>query len=141
MDQVAAFSIAQRRFTMLLLVAFAGLALVLAAVGIYSVLSYAVRRRIREIGIRMALGAQIGDVIRLIVVEGMAPTFIGVAIGAVGSLALGRVLTAIIYGVSSRDVVTFATVSALLLAVALGATAFPAYRATRVQPVKILRDE
>jgi ABC-type antimicrobial peptide transport system permease subunit len=89
----------------------------------------------------MALGAQIRDVIRLIIVEGMAPTLIGVAIGAAASLALGRVLTAIIYGVSSRDVFTFASVSVLLLAVALAATAFPAYRASRVQPVKILREE
>ena len=141
MEEVTAFSIAQRRFTMMLLVTFAGLALVLAAVGIYSVLSYAVRRRIREIGIRMALGAQIRDVVRLIVVEGMAPSLIGIAIGAAASLALGRVLTAIIYGVSSRDLFTFASVSVLLLAVALAATAFPAYRATRVQPVKILREE
>lgn len=141
MQEVAATSIAQRRFTMMLLVTFAALAVVLAAVGIYSVLSYAVRRRVREIGIRMALGAQIRDVIRLIVVDGMIPTAIGVVIGAAGALALGRVLASIIYGVSSRDAVTFVSVSALLLAIALGATAFPAYRATQVQPVKILREE
>ncbi len=141
MDQVTVFSIAQRRFTMLLLVSFAGLALVLAAVGIYSVLSYAVRRRVREIGIRMALGAQLRDVIRMIVIDGMTPTIIGVVVGAAGALALGKVLASVIYGVSSRDVVTFVSVSALLLAVALAATAFPAYRAAQVQPVRTLREE
>lgn len=141
MEDVAASSIAQRRFTMMLLVTFAGLALVLAAVGIYSVLSYSVRRRVREIGIRMALGAQIRDVIRLIIVDGMIPTLIGVVIGTAGALALGKVLASIIYGVSSRDAATFVSVSALLILIALAAIAFPAYRATQVQPVRILREE
>jgi predicted permease len=141
MEEVAATSIAQRRFTMMLLVTFAGLAVVLAAVGIYSVLSYAVRRRVREIGIRMALGAQIRDVVRLIVIDGIIPTLLGVAIGAAGALALGRVLASIVYGVSSRDAATFFSVSALLVVVALAATAFPAYRATQVEPVRILREE
>jgi predicted permease len=141
MEQATALSLAQRRFTMLLLVAFAGLALVLAAVGIYSVLSYAVRQRMREIGIRMALGAQIRDVTRMIVIQGMTPALIGVVIGALASLALGRVLASVIYGVGAHDSVTFASVSVLLLGVALFASAFPAYRAAQVQPVRTLREE
>jgi putative ABC transport system permease protein len=141
MNQVIDFSLAPRRFTMLLLVAFAGLALLLAAVGIYGVLSYAVRRRVREIGIRMALGAQIRDVIRMIVIDGMTPVVIGVIIGVIASFALSRVLTSVVYGVSSRDSLTFGSVSVLLLMVALIASAFPAYRAAQVQPVRTLREE
>jgi putative ABC transport system permease protein len=134
-------SLLQQRFTMLLLVGFAGLAVLLAAVGIYSVLAYAVRRRVREIGIRMALGAQIGDVLRMVVVEGMKPTLIGVAIGLVGALALGRVLSSVIYGVSARDAATFGTVALVMTAVGLLASTLPAYRATRVDPMKTLREE
>jgi putative ABC transport system permease protein len=134
-------SLSQQRFTMLLLAAFAGLALLLAAVGIYSVLSYSVRRRLREIGIRVALGAQIRDVLRMVVVEGMKPTLLGVLIGLVGALALGRVLSSLIYGVSARDLATFACVSLLLTLVGLVASVVPAYRATQVDPVKTLRDE
>ena len=141
MDVVVDESVTQQRSTMLLLAAFAGLALLLAAVGIYSVLSYAVRRRVREIGIRMALGAQIGDVLRMVVVEGMRPTVIGVVIGLAGALALGRVLSSVIYGVSARDLATFGTVAALLTAVGFLASVIPAYRATRVDPMKTLREE
>jgi predicted permease len=141
MEDMVADSISQQRFTMLLLAAFAGLALLLAAVGIYSVLSYSVRRRVREIGIRMALGAQIADVLRLVVMEGMKPTLLGLAIGLAGALALGRVVSKLIYGVSAADPATFAAVSALLAAVALAASIIPAYRATRVEPVKTLREE
>jgi ABC-type antimicrobial peptide transport system permease subunit len=141
MDDIVAESISQQRFTMLLLAAFAGLALLLAAVGIYSVLSYTVRRRVREIGIRMALGAQIGDVLRLVLKEGMKPTLLGLGIGLVGALALGRVVTNLVYGVSPADPATFAAVSALLAIVALLACTIPAYRATRVEPVKTLREE
>lgn len=141
MEEVVATSIAQRRFTMMLLIAFAVLALVLAAVGIYSVLSYAVRRRVREIGIRMALGAQIRDVVRMVVVDGMRPAVVGVVIGFAGALALGRVLASVIYGVSARDAVTFASVSVLLLTVAFLASVIPAYRAAQVEPVRTLRDE
>ena len=141
MDEFLAESISPQRLNMLLLATFAGLALLLAAMGIYSVLSYSVRRRVREIGIRMALGAQIGDVLRLIVVEGMKPTLLGLAIGLAGALALGRVVSKLIYGVSAADPATFAAVSALLAAVALAASIIPAYRATRVEPVKTLREE
>jgi predicted permease len=141
MEEMVADSISQQRFTMLLLAAFAGLALLLAAAGIYSVLSYSVRRRVREIGIRMALGAQISDVLRLVIVEGMKPALLGLAIGLAGALALGRVLSKLIYGVSPADPATFAAVSALLAAVALAASIIPAARATRVEPVKTLREE
>ena len=93
--------------------------------GIYSVLAYAVRRRVREIGIRMALGAQIGDVLRMVVIEGMKPTLLGVVIGLVGALALGRVLSSVIYGVSARDLATFGTVSVLMTAWDLLPASFP----------------
>jgi len=134
-------SLLQQRFTMLLLTGFAALALLLAAVGIYSVLAYAVRRRVREIGIRMALGAQIADVLRMVVVEGMRPTLLGVVIGLVGALALGRLLSSMIYGVSVRDVGTFACVAAIMAGVGLLASILPAWRATRVDPMKTLREE
>jgi predicted permease len=141
MDEVVRTSLAQRRFTMMLLVAFSGLALVLAAVGIYSVLSYAVRRRVKEIGIRMALGAQVRDVVQMVVSDGMKPAVIGVVIGFAGALALGRVLASVVYGVSSRDAITFTSVSVLLLTVALLASVVPAYRAAQVEPIRTLRDE
>jgi putative ABC transport system permease protein len=141
MDQLMTNSVSQRRFNMLLFAAFAGLAVLLAAVGIYSVLAYAVRRRVREIGIRMALGAQISDVLRLVVVEGMTPTLIGMAIGVAGALALGRVLSTLIYGVQASDPLTFVGVSAILAVVALLASLIPAFRATRVEPIKALREE
>ena len=126
---------------MLLLATFAGLAVLLAAVGIYSVLAYGVRRRVREIGIRMALGAQMSDVLRMIVYDGMRSTLIGVGFGLAGALALGRVLTTLVYGVSTTDVTTFASVSLLLTAVGLAASVLPAYRATKVEPIRTLRDE
>ncbi len=141
MDELISDSLSPERFTMLLLAAFAGLALLLAAVGIYSVLSYAVRRRVREIGIRLALGAQLSDVLHMVVIEGMKPTLIGVLIGLAGALALGRVLSSAIYGVSSRDLATFGTVSVLLTAVGFVASIIPAYRATRVDPMRTLREE
>jgi len=134
-------SLTQQRFTMLLLGSFAALALFLAAVGIYSVLSFAVRRRVREIGIRMALGAQVGDVLRMVVIEGMKPTLLGVVIGLAGALALGRVLASVIYGVSARDLATFGTVAVMTTAVGLLASLLPALRAARVDPMKTLRDE
>jgi putative ABC transport system permease protein len=124
-----------------MLATFAAVALLLATMGIYSVLAYTVRRRVREIGIRMALGAQIRDVLRLIVMEGMKPAAVGLAIGIIGALVLGRVLASLVFGVSTRDPLTYLSVSLLLAAVALMATIVPAYRATRVDPMKTLRDE
>ena len=134
-------SLLQQRFTMLLLASFAGLALLLAAVGIYSVLLYAVRRRTHEIGIRMALGAQISDVLRMVFVAGMKPTLLGVVIGLAGALALGRVLSSVIYGVSARDFATFCMVAVMMTGVGLLASILPALRATRVDPMRTLREE
>jgi putative ABC transport system permease protein len=113
----------------------------LAAVGIYSVLSYSVKRRVREIGIRVALGARLRDVLRMVVFEGMRPTLIGLAIGAGGALALGRLLSGLIYGVTATDPLTFLAVIALLALIALFASIIPAYRATKVDPMTALRYE
>ena len=134
-------SLLQQRFTMLLLSGFAGLALLLAAVGIYSVLAYAVRWRVREIGIRMALGAQIRDVVGMVVADGFKPTCIGVAVGLAAALALGRVMSNLIYGVAATDPITIAAVTLLLGLVALFASIIPAYRATRIDPIRALREE
>jgi putative ABC transport system permease protein len=141
MDDLVANSLSQQRFNMLLLGAFAGLALLLAAVGIYSVLSYSVKRSVREIGIRLALGARLGDVLRMVVFEGMKPTLLGVAMGTAGALALGRVLSSLIYEVKPTDPITFLVVTALLAVIALLASIIPAYRATKVDPMVALRYE
>jgi putative ABC transport system permease protein len=141
MDDLVSNSLTQQRFNMLLLGAFAGLALLLAAVGIYSVLSYSVKRSVREIGIRLALGARVGDVLRMVVFEGMKPTLLGVAIGVGGALALGRLLSGLIYGVKPTDPLTFVAVAFLLTGIALGASIIPAYRATKVDPLVALRYE
>ncbi len=141
MEDLIATSLTQQRFNMLLLASFAGLAMLLAAVGIYSVLSYAVRRRTREIGIRMALGAQVRDVLRLVVADGMKPTLLGVAIGIAGALALSRVVAKLIYGVSPTDPVTLVAVALLLATVAFLASVIPAIRATKVEPMVALHEE
>jgi predicted permease len=141
MEGLISASLSPQRFNVLLLGAFAGLALVLAAVGIYSVLSYSVRRRVREIGIRMALGATPSNVLQMVVADGMKPIFLGVAIGLAAAFALSRVMTSLIYGVRATDPLTFAGVALLLIAVGLLATVLPAYRATRVEPVRTLREE
>lgn len=140
-DDFVDSTLSQQRFNMLLLAVFAGVALALAAIGIYSVLAYTVRRRVREIGIRMALGAQTADVVRMIISEAMRPTMLGVLIGVAGALALGRFISSLIYGVKSTDLETFTAVSLLLVIVSFLASVIPAYRATRVEPVKTLRDE
>jgi putative ABC transport system permease protein len=141
MKQLLGDSIAQQRFTMMLLEAFAGLALLLAAVGIYSVLAYNVRRRMRDIGIRMALGAMPGQVLRMVVMEGMRPTIAGVLIGLAAAMGIGRLLKSVIFGVKPTDAMTFVAVSLLLMVVAAMASLLPGYRAMRVQPMKTLRDE
>ncbi len=138
MQDLVENSLTQQRFNMLLLGVFAGLALLLAAIGIYSVLSYSVKRRVQEIGIRLALGARIGDVLRMVIVEGMKPTLLGVVIGTVGALAMGHVLSSLIYGVKPTDPVTFLVVAVLLAAIALFATIIPAYRAANVDPLVAL---
>ncbi len=141
MDAVFADSLARQRFTVALLTAFAVLALALATIGVYSVLAYAVRRRGREIGVRMALGAQTRDVLRLIVLQGMRPTLLGMAIGLVAALVLRRVLTSLLYGVGASDPATLAAVGLLLAAVSLAACLVPAYRAARIDPMEALRNE
>jgi putative ABC transport system permease protein len=141
MDELVTNSISQQRFNMLLLGAFAALALLLAAIGIYSVLSYSVKRRVQELGIRLALGARIGDVLRMVIVEGMKPTLLGVVLGTVGALAMGHVLASLIYGVKPTDPVTFLVVAVLLSAIALFASIIPAYRAAKVDPLVALRYE
>jgi putative ABC transport system permease protein len=141
MDDILAESLSARRFSMFLFAAFAALALVLAAVGIYSVLAYTVRRRLREISVRMALGAQITDVLRMVVREGMTPVAIGLGIGLLGAVVLGDLLSKLIFQVKTTDPATLGAVSALLAVVAFLACVIPAYRATRVDPIKALREE
>jgi putative ABC transport system permease protein len=141
LDQLLSTSVAPRRFNMFLLGIFAAVALVLAAVGLYGVMSYSVSWRTHEIGIRMALGAKRANVLRLVVRQGMTMALIGLAIGLVGAFSLSRVLKSLLYGVSSTDPLTFAIVSVVLLAVALLACLLPARRATRVDPLVALRTE
>jgi predicted permease len=141
MDQLMSESLGQSRYRGMLLGIFATVALLLAAVGIYGVIGYAVSQRRHEIGIRIALGAQKRDILRLVVGHGMILTIIGVAIGVAASLALTRFLSSLLYGVSSTDPLTFTSVVLLLIGVALLACAIPARRATRVDPMVALRHE
>jgi putative ABC transport system permease protein len=141
MNEVMVNSVGQQRFNMLLLGAFGVLALFLAAIGIYSVLSYSVRRRVQEIGIRLALGAKLADVLRMVVLEGMKPVAFGVALGIAGAFALGRVLASLVFSVRPTDPFTFFAAAALLALIALLACMIPAYRATRVDPLAALRYE
>jgi len=141
MDQLMAASVSQPRFRTLLLGVFGVAALMLAAMGIYGVMSYAVAQRTREIGIRMALGARMRDVTRLVVVNGMRLTLIGAATGLLLALALTRVMASLLFGVTPTDAATFGTVSLFLMLVALVACYIPARRATKVDPLEALRYE
>jgi putative ABC transport system permease protein len=140
MDEVRDEQLASQRFGALLLGVFAALALVLAAVGIYSVVSYIVRGRAREIGIRSALGASTADVLRLVVREGMTPALGGIAAGAMAALLASVALRSLVFGVSASDPATLAAVGGTLAAVALVACLVPAWRATRIDPAVALRD-
>jgi ABC-type antimicrobial peptide transport system permease subunit len=134
-------SFAQRRFMLIVLGVFAGAALLLAAIGLYGVLAYAVSERVREIGIRMALGASRGQVLTLVLGQGMRLVGLGVGIGSLGALGLNRGLVGMLYEVKPGDPSVFAVMSLVLLLVALLASWLPARRAARVDPMVALRSE
>jgi putative ABC transport system permease protein len=141
LDQVVGDSIAGRRFSMLLLGVFASLALALASVGIYGVISYSVTQRTNEFGIRVALGAQSRDVLAVVLRQSVVLIVAGTAIGLVAAVALTRLLASLLFGVSATDLPTFAAVSVLLVSIALLASFIPARRATKVDPMVALRWE
>jgi putative ABC transport system permease protein len=141
MAQQVARQTTQARFSAWLLGIFGALALALAAVGIYGVMSYLVTQHTREIGIRMALGAQARDVLKLVVGQGLALTLIGVGVGLIGALALTRLMKTLLFGVSATDPLTFAVIALLLVGIALLACWIPARRATKVDPVIALQCE
>ncbi len=141
MEQYLAASVAQPRLNMAILLIFAGVAAALTAVGVYSVMAYSVAQRTQEIGIRMALGAQRGDVLRLVVSQGLRLTLVGIGLGFVAALALTRLLVSLLFGVGAGDPLTFAAISLFLATVTLLACYLPARHATRVNPVEALRAE
>ena len=141
MEQVIADALWQPRFYLQLIGLFAAVALVLAAVGLYGVMSYSVAQRTHEVGLRMALGAQPRDVIRLVLIQGMKLTLMGVALGLTASAALTRLLTQLLFGVSATDAGTFVVIALILVSVAMVACFVPARRATKVDPMMALRYE
>jgi putative ABC transport system permease protein len=134
-------SIASSRMATALTTLFGAIALLLAAIGLYGVISYSVSRRTREIGIRIALGAQAGDVLRLIIKQGMLMVLVGVTIGLTAAFSLSRLISGLLFGISANDPMTFAAVAMLLMVVAFLACYLPARRATRVDPMTALRCE
>ena len=134
-------TLTQRSFNMQLLAIFGALALFLCTIGIYSVLAYSVKRRMREIGLRLAFGAGFKDVVSLVIMQGMKPTLVGVGIGLVAAFALGRVAASLIYGVTVRDLATYTAATVVIVFVSFAASLIPALRATRVDPLTVLHDE
>ena len=141
MDELLDLSLAERRFNMSLLGLFAGMAMILAAVGIYGLLSYSVSQRTHEIGVRVAVGARRRDVLKLVLGQGARLAAVGLAAGVLGALALTRLMASLLFGVTATDPATFATVALLMMAVALLACFVPARRAMRVDPMVALRNE
>jgi putative ABC transport system permease protein len=141
MQEVVNASVSSRRITLILLTLFSGLALVLAGIGIYGVVSYSVAQREKEIGIRVALGAQRSDVMRLVLAQGGRMALAGIAVGSVASLALTRLMTNLLYAVSAADPATFAAVAGVLASIAMVACYIPARRTLRVDPLIALRHE
>jgi ABC-type antimicrobial peptide transport system permease subunit len=141
MPEIVASATESQRFYLLLLGAFAAVAVVLAAVGIYGVMSYAVSRREKEIGIRIALGADPGRVLGAVLRQSLRIASIGASVGIVAALLATREMRGILYGVSATDGLTFAVVTLMLLAIAGAASWIPAYRATRIDPLSALRGE
>ena len=141
MDQRLSNSLSRRRFSVTLLTAFGGVAVVLAAIGLYGVLAFIIAQRRREIGVRMALGATPRDVVGQVMREGLRLAGVGVAVGVALALALTQLIATLLYGTSARDATTFIAVTTLLVVVAAGASAIPALRASRVDPLTALRDE
>ena len=140
MDEVIDEVLVAERFRALVLQVFAGAALILASVGIYSVLSYLVRGRRREIGIRTALGARTTDVLRMVLLEGMKPALLGIAIGTAGALLAAGLLDTLVFGVKASDPLTLSVVAGSLLVVSAAASLLPAWRAAKLDPLTVLRD-
>jgi putative ABC transport system permease protein len=141
MNQLLAQAVSQRRLNMLLLAVFAAIATILAAIGIYGVMAYGVTQRLHEIGVRMALGAEPSDVLKMVVADGMKLAVIGLLIGIVGAALLSRYLESQLYGIKTTDPFTYVGVALGLAAVAAAACYFPARRATKVDPISALRHD
>ena len=141
LDQIFSSSLNKRRFSLVIFGSFAAVALLLATLGIYGVTAYAVAQRTQELGIRLALGAQVSDVLRLVIAQGMKAVLLGIVMGLGGAFALTRLIAHLLFEVSATDPLTFAVVASLLIFVALLACYFPARRATRVDPMEALRCE
>src|SRR5262249_17988253 len=138
MEEITARSIATQRFNMLLVGLFAALGLALAAVGVYGVIAYSVEQRAHEIGLRVALGAQARDVLRLVLKQGLSLALLGVLLGLAGAYGVTRLINSLLFGVSASDPLTFIVISLLLVTVALLACWIPARRATKVDPIVAL---
>jgi putative ABC transport system permease protein len=139
MDDLVDEEVGQRRLIVVLLGSFAGVAMLLAIIGIYGIISYSVTMRVQELGIRRALGAEQGDILRLVMAQGLGLTLAGIAIGIGGGLALTRVMESLLFHVSATDPATFVGIGVVFVLVALAATYVPARRATRIDPMAALR--